>query len=314
MTLFLEATRAGEDVKAIIDPSSGRHIHLAAGVERPTMQVSGAFTGRRRCVVFVEKQITAVSLASITPRGLPALPSGMGPDGHGDFVNPAGSTANEFGRKNGYNSNRPYTNNNFGRRNSNNSQQNHFSNRNYHNHNRFSQKKVRFDVGDGHYRPSLTMFEVNNNDKKEEANNSKPLSRQVVTTLASVEVAEDRLLSPKIDLQKENDDPQKRKVELKHEHGESQSLTCREEWSETDTMDLGFEGQTEQRPDLKEQPTSHTSTRRIKSSKPCNNGPLCRLEKRGLCVFDHSSNKASYWCRYGNQCRRLATGTCTFVH
>ena len=83
---------------------------------------------------------------------------------------------------------------------------------------------------------------------------------------------------------------------------------------ERSDADEGYDNRVEQRPDLKEQTKLHTATSRIKSSKPCNNGPLCRLEKRGLCVFDHSSNKASYWCRYGNQCRKLATGTCSFMH
>ena len=44
--------------------------------------------------------------------------------------------------------------------------------------------------------------------------------------------------------------------------------------------------------------------------KQCRNGPLCRLHEQGLCIFDHSSNKASYQCRYGSECRYLAEGNC----
>ena len=48
--------------------------------------------------------------------------------------------------------------------------------------------------------------------------------------------------------------------------------------------------------------------------KQCRNGPLCRLHEQGLCIFDHSSNKASYQCRYGSECRYLAEGNCAFQH
>ena len=53
------------------------------------------------------------------------------------------------------------------------------------------------------------------------------------------------------------------------------------------------------------------SVPRMSSSKPCRNGPLCRLEKKGVCVFDHSSGKASRECRYGKECKRQA---CVFQH
>ena len=49
-------------------------------------------------------------------------------------------------------------------------------------------------------------------------------------------------------------------------------------------------------------------------NKRCNNGPLCRLHKQGLCVFDHSSNKASSKCRYGDKCKNAAKGICIFQH
>ena len=70
---------------------------------------------------------------------------------------------------------------------------------------------------------------------------------------------------------------------------------------------------TEQRPDLKEQPTPHTSTRRIKSSKSCKNGPLCRLREKGLCVRRHSDTMSRI-CRYGDRCRNALEGKCIFLH
>ena len=55
-----------------------------------------------------------------------------------------------------------------------------------------------------------------------------------------------------------------------------------------------------------QQNSSGTKTKQHneKSTKPCQNGPLCRRNKEGTCKFDHSSGKASRRCRYRRDCRR----------